>query len=431
MHKAEIFEPKGIIIDMTRILNFGSCNIDYVYDLGHIVAPGETENSTDLHIFPGGKGLNQSIAVARAGGKVYHAGQVGEDGDMLREIMAESGVDVSYVRKTEGRSGHAIIQVAEDGENSIFLYSGANRSISDEFIESVLEKFDFGDILILQNEINGVNRIIDIAHAKGLRVMLTPSPIKENIFYLDYETLSFLVLNETEAKAISGENDAELGVEKLCRLYPKLQVVLTLGKNGCLYRSSTKRYYHPAFKVEAVDTTAAGDTFAGYFIAATAKGAQPEAAIKTATAAAALAVSRKGAAPSIPTAREVEEALKNLSLNSNSYEGKKRIAIINGYINDNLRGAKLEKLAEVLGYSKSYTGTLIKQLIGKSFSEILEDARCKRAAELLADTDVPIEEIIYKVGYDNKSFFRELFYKRYGTTLIEFRKHRRGSANGR
>ena len=101
---------------MTRILNFGSCNIDYVYGLDHIVSPGETEASSELRIFSGGKGLNQSIAVARAGGAVFHAGQVGEDGAMLLDIMAESGVDVSNVKTVNMRSGHAIIQVTADGE---------------------------------------------------------------------------------------------------------------------------------------------------------------------------------------------------------------------------------------------------------------------------------------------------------------------------
>lgn len=407
---------------MTEILNFGSCNIDYVYRLDHIVAPGETENSVDLQVFPGGKGLNQSIAVARAGGTVFHAGQIGDDGDMLKEIMAESGVDVTNVKKTEGHSGHAIIQVTEDGENSIFLYSGANRTLSDDFIDSVLDKFDSNDILILQNEINGIDKIIRTAHGKGMRIMLTPSPINGDIFRVDLGMLSYLLLNETEAKALSHENDADRGVEKLCRLYPNLQVVLTLGANGCLYRSAEKRYYHPAFNVDSVDTTAAGDTFAGYFIAATASGVQPEAAVRRATAAAALAVSHKGAAPSIPTAREVDEALERLILNPSAYDDKKRIGIIMGYVNENLQSARLDELANTLGYSVTYTGTVVKQLTGRNFSAILEDARCKRAAELLIDTALPVEEIIHTVGYDNKSFFRTLFLKRYGSAPLEFRK---------
>ena len=152
---------------MTKILNFGSCNIDYVYELDHIVAPGETEASSELRVFSGGKGLNQSIAVARAGGAVFHAGQVGEDGAMLLDIMRESGVDVTNVKTVNLRSGHAIIQVTNDGENSIFLYSGANKALNETFIESVLDKFESDDILILQNEINLVEKIIRKAHQRS------------------------------------------------------------------------------------------------------------------------------------------------------------------------------------------------------------------------------------------------------------------------
>ena len=407
---------------MTKILNFGSCNIDYVYELDHIVAPGETEASTELRVFSGGKGLNQSIAVARAGGAIFHAGQVGEDGTMLLDIMRESGVDVANVRTANNRSGHAIIQVTKDGENSIFLYSGANKTLSESFIESVLDKFGSNDILILQNEINLVEKIIRKAHGKGMRIMLTPSPINEDMLKLDLGMISYLLLNETEAKALSGAEDAENGVTQLCERYPNLKIVLTMGKNGCIFHSSNERYYHPIFKVDAVDTTAAGDTFAGYFIAATADGVMPETAIKRASAAAALAVSRKGAAPSIPTLAEVLRAMRTLTLNKNTLDDKRQTEIILGYVIKNIRNAKLSELAGMLGYSKPYTSSIVKRLTGKTFSKLVEDKRCEYAAELLADTALPIEEIIYRVGYANESFFRELFRKRYEKSLLEYRK---------
>ena len=116
-----------------KILNFGSCNIDYVYSLDHIVKVGETETTYKMNIFPGGKGLNQSIAAAKAGITIYHAGCVGEDGDMLTSLMAESGVDTAFVKKTSGKNGHAIIQVSAKGENSIFLFPGSNEKVSIEF----------------------------------------------------------------------------------------------------------------------------------------------------------------------------------------------------------------------------------------------------------------------------------------------------------
>lgn len=408
---------------MTRILNFGSCNIDFVYELDHIVAPGETEASSGLHIFSGGKGLNQSIALARAGGSVFHAGQIGEDGDMLARIMAESGVDITHVRRVKEKSGHAIIQVTSEGENSIFLYSGANRAIDSDFIDSVLEKFGSEDILVLQNEINSIDKIIKKAYNKGMKIVLTPSPINDDIAKIDLNMIDHLILNEVEAKALSGEDDAEKGIERLCQKHPTLKVVLTLGKNGCVYRSREKRLYHPTFKVDTVDTTAAGDTFAGYFIAAISNSVPPEAAIKRASAAAALAISKKGAAPSIPTAKEVDEALGYLMPNKNTLDEKKRMEIIKKYISEHLQGARLEELADLLGYSRTYAGAVVKKLTGKLFSELLEDARCKSAAEMLTETELSVEEIIYRVGYENESFFRKLFWKRYGKSPLEYRKH--------
>ncbi len=407
---------------MTRILNFGSCNIDYVYALDHIAAPGETEASSELQVFSGGKGLNQSIAAARAGSTVFHAGQVGSDGAMLLDIMSESGVDVSNVRTVNERSGHAIIQVTGDGENSVFLYSGANKTLDEAFIDKVLSGFGADDILILQNEINAVEKIIKKAHGKGMPIMLTPSPINEAVLSLDLSAISYLLLNETEAKALSGADDAETGVDLLCERYPQLRIVLTMGKSGCLYRSATERCYHPIFKVNAVDTTAAGDTFAGYFIAATANGIPPESAIKRASAAAALAVSRKGAAPSIPTRDEVDRALLTLSLSKNTQDDRRRTRTILRYLSENLSDASLSELADTLGYSETYTGTMVKRLLGKPFSVLLEDKRCERAAELLTGTDLPIEEIIYRVGYANESFFRRLFRERYQKSPLEFRK---------
>ena len=149
-----------------KILNFGSCNIDYVYSIDHIVRVGETQSTNRLDIFPGGKGLNQSIAIARAGAKVYHAGCVGYDGDMLTELLSDSGVDISYVRTTDIKNGHAIIQVDSNGNNSIFLYGGSNDMVTEEYIDSVLEHFEAGDILLLQNEISNVEYIIKKASKK-------------------------------------------------------------------------------------------------------------------------------------------------------------------------------------------------------------------------------------------------------------------------
>lgn len=288
-----------------KIVNFGSCNIDYVYSLDHIVNVGETETTNKLETFAGGKGLNQSIALARAGAKVYHAGCIGKDGEMLREIMNESGVDLSHIKNTDTKNGHAVIQVSAKGENSIFIYPGSNAEVSKDYIDSVLEDFEKGDILLLQNEISNVNYIIEKAYEKQMQIILNPSPINEKINEIDFGKLSYVVLNEIEAKEISGAKNAEESLLFFSKNYPDLKIMLTLGSKGSVYFDNENKISQSAFLVDAVDTTGAGDTFTGYFVAGISQNENYCEILKKASAASAISVSRMGAAPSIPKMEEV------------------------------------------------------------------------------------------------------------------------------
>lgn len=297
-----------------KILNFGSCNIDYVYSLDHIVEPGETETTNMLETFPGGKGLNQSIGAAKAGANVFHAGCVGCDGDMLTDILKKSGVDISYIKKTEGKNGHAIIQLNKDGQNSIFLYPGSNEMVTKDYIDSVLENFGDGDIVLLQNEISNIDYIVEKAYQKKMCIILNPSPFNERIEKIDFNKLTYIILNEVEAKAVSGFDEKESSLAYIKNKYPNLKVMLTLGSKGCVYMDDKRKLYQNAFKVKAIDTTAAGDTFTGYFVAEIAKGTDYQEILKIATAASAIAVSRKGAAPSIPDKDEVLSWLNSLKV---------------------------------------------------------------------------------------------------------------------
>ncbi len=288
-----------------KILNLGSCNIDYVYSLHHIVAPGETETSTKLEVFPGGKGLNQSIAASRAGAKVYHAGFVGEGSEILTDILSESGVDTSLIKKLDVKNGHAIIQVAETGENSIFLYPGSNEMLTKEYIDSVIDVFEKGDILLLQNEVNLVSYAVDKAYGKGMTVVLNPSPFNEKIGEIDFDKLSYIILNEVEAAAISGKDDIEESIAFMKEKYKGLKIMLTLGKKGCIYFDGERELFNEAYPVKAVDTTAAGDTFTGYFLSGIIEGEDMPLILKKASLASSITVSRMGAAPSIPEKEEV------------------------------------------------------------------------------------------------------------------------------
>ena len=290
-----------------KILSFGSLNLDKVYSVDHFVRAGETMSSAQLEEFCGGKGLNQSVAASRAGGEVYHAGCVGAaDGGMLLDMLRSSGADISLVRQLSCPSGHAIIQVNGNGQNCILLYGGANQQVTAQQIDETLAKFDAGDMLVLQNEISNLHYLIEAAGKKGMVIVLNPSPWTPEILNLPLQYVSYFLLNEVEAQDLCGEGVAEEDRPgKLLQLYPASKVVMTLGSRGCIYQDADTRITCPACRVEAVDTTAAGDTFTGFFVAAIAAGTDVETALQQATKAAAISVSRKGAAPSIPTREEM------------------------------------------------------------------------------------------------------------------------------
>ena len=293
-----------------KILSFGSLNVDYVYKLPHVVMKGETIASTSLNIYPGGKGLNQSIALGKAGGEVYHAGAIGEDGKFLVDCLNDAGVDTRFVKVLpDMKSGHAIIQNTEDGDNCIILYGGANQAITKEQVDETLAFFEAGDYLILQNEINELKYIVEQAHAKGMQIVLNPSPMNQIINELPLEYVNYFLLNEIEAAQVLGEQVEEPAeiIAALQSKFPNAKVVLTLGGDGSMFSDGTNIVAQGIYKVKAVDTTAAGDTFTGYFIAGEAKGQDVKVSMDMAAKAAAITVSRPGAGVAIPTLDEVEK----------------------------------------------------------------------------------------------------------------------------
>lgn len=289
-----------------KILDFGSLNYDYVYGVEHVVVPGETISSRDMEIFCGGKGLNQAIAAARAGAEVHMAGMVGEDGQLFMDICKENGIDVSYLKQVPGKSGHAIIQLDKNGQNSILLYGGSNRKMTKEYVDEVLTGFSKGDLLLLQNEINMLDYIIDKAYEKGMRILLNPSPYDEKLAACDLTKISVFLINEIEGEQITKEKEPEKMLDVLEEKYPGAGIMLTLGSKGSVYANKGKRYRQDIFKVKAVDTTAAGDTFTGYFAASVLKGMPMEEILRKCAKASAIAVSKKGASDSIPKEEEVD-----------------------------------------------------------------------------------------------------------------------------
>jgi ribokinase len=289
-----------------KILNFGSLNFDYVYDVDHMVSAGETLSSYDMNVFCGGKGLNQSIALAKAGVPVYMAGMVGENGQKLIDTCKENSVDASYVKMVDGESGHAIIQVDKNAHNCILLYNGSNYKLNREYIDIVLDNFGPGDILLLQNEINLLNYIIDKADSKRMFIILNPSPCNEKLLTCDLSKIGLFILNEIEGAQISGEHSINKIPAAMRQKYPGAKIVLTLGEAGSIYCDKDLCYKQDSFKVHAVDTTAAGDTFTGYFIAGLIDKMPIKDILSRCAKAASITVSRKGAVQSIPSLEELQ-----------------------------------------------------------------------------------------------------------------------------
>ena len=292
-----------------NVLCFGSLNIDYTYSVPHFVRKGETLSSTDLRLFAGGKGLNQSIALARAGLNVSLAGAIGEDGRFLLSELHESGVDTRWVDVLPGvRTGHAIIQNDAEGDNCILVYGGANHCTTREQIDRVLTAFGEGDVLTLQNEIRELDYLIRAAKAKGLRVALTPAPMNEAVEKLPLDLIDYLFLNELECAALlhaDAEVDPIGAAQALRERFGVGRVVLTLGGEGSAYAGAEGCFRQAAVPAEVVDTTGAGDTYAGFFLGGVLNRLDVPTAMRYASTAAAIAISRPGASVSIPRREEV------------------------------------------------------------------------------------------------------------------------------
>ena len=406
-----------------RILVFGSCNLDYVYSVPKIVVPGETVAATEVNLYPGGKGLNQAIALKRAGVDVSFAGCIGNDGAFLYDFLEENGICLEYVRRAECNTGQAFIQVSDSGENSIVIYRGANYKVTCEYVDEVLSHFSAGDVVVLQNEVSSLDYIVDSAYARRMKIALNPSPFDENVKKIPLEKISYLLVNEHEAGGYVCFDGEEGFIDSLRQRYPELTVALTLGSRGCVCFCGDDVIEHPSFEVDAVDSTAAGDTFTGYFISRICNDGSLESASRYACAAAAIAVSREGAAPSIPCLDEVNRRLPTMTLRESNRRDRLRNSV-DKYFSQNINNPTLVGLASSLGYSPSYTARWLKSSLNTTFGALRIEYRLRLAESLLLTTDLTVTEIIERVGYKNETFFRREFKEKYGKAPLKYRKEK-------
>lgn len=277
------------------------------------VKKGETLSAKELNVYTGGKGLNQSIALARAGVETYQAGAIGTDGMFLLEQLKEAGVKTDLVKILgDVRTGNAIIQNDDEGDNCIVLFGGANQAITKEQVDEVFKDFTNEDYLLIQNEINELSYIVEKAKEEGMKIILNPSPMNEKIMKLPLDQIDYFILNEIEAMQIlkmdkPEEIDGKYIASLLHERFKDATIVLTLGSEGSVCISDDEYVEQSIYKVKAIDTTAAGDTYTGYFIAGILNGKTIKESMDIASKASAIAVTRQGAAPSIPVLEEVEE----------------------------------------------------------------------------------------------------------------------------
>jgi ribokinase len=290
----------------SKIINFGSINIDHVYRVPHLVKPGETLSSLDLVTGLGGKGANQSVAIARAGVSVAHVGRVFKGDRWAVELLASTGVDTDNIALIEGASGHAIIQVDDQGENAIVLHGGANQSFSIADIESALNHNQQARYLLMQNETNLLAEAFELAQAKGIKIVLNPAPMTDNIKDLPLAKLDTLIVNRGEAEALCGAADIDQMTQQMAALAPQTRVVVTLGGDGAMLLANGEVTHINSPSVDVVDTTGAGDTFVGYFLAGVAEGMNDHDALQRACLAGSIAVTRQGAITAIPDRSEVD-----------------------------------------------------------------------------------------------------------------------------
>ncbi|MEO0369913.1 MAG: ribokinase [Pseudomonadota bacterium] len=293
------------------IFNLGSINADYFYDLPRLVKPGETLSAKGFASGLGGKGANQSVAAALAGAEVRHIGAVGSDGDWAVQCLRDFGVDVRHVRHSDLPTAHAIVMVDGHGENQIVVYPGANMDQSTDAIAQALGDGRPGDWLILQNETSHQVEAAALARRIGMHVAYSAAPFEVDAIQKMIPHATILIMNSVEAQQFKGATGAEI------KSLAADHVLITRGGDGAdLHALREGRTVSvPAFAVETVDTTGAGDTFTGYLIAGLSQGKSAELALRFASAAAALSTTKKGTADAIPDLAEVRDFLSSQDAN--------------------------------------------------------------------------------------------------------------------
>jgi len=288
-----------------QILVIGSINADTTLYLERFPNEGETLLAKEKTLSLGGKGANQAVAISRAGGNVAFLGAIGNDaeGAFLFKSMEEEGLS-EYLYKSKGSSGGAYIEVDAYGRNRIAVYEGANKELTKEVLDEYVSLIEEADILLFQNETSSLPlEELFQRYGKSKTIIYNPAPAKGSAL-TNLSGVSYFIPNQSELALLSKETDIKKGIDKMLSLGVR-NVIVTLGEKGSLLANEGGYYECPAFKVKAIDTVAAGDTYVGYLAASLGEGISVEKAMQIASKASAIAVTRRGGVPSIPSKEEV------------------------------------------------------------------------------------------------------------------------------
>ena len=292
-------------LEIMKVLNFGSLFLNHEYGLEHIMRKGEILAANSYQCSVGGKGVNQSVALANAGAEVYHAGLIGKDGLEVRNFLERHHVNTQYIKIVDLPTGNNTLQTTPNGNNCAVSYSGANRCISKEFIDTVLSSFSSGDYLIVQNEVNLVKDIIKRAKALGMHVIWNPSPFTSDIQNLKSKAIDWMILNETEGALLSGEPDPKRMPGSLLKHYPYTKIVLMLGNKDVIYIDKDQFIRQKAWDAGLADDIIAEDAFVGFFFASIINGLDISTTMHYAAKAYAITIMRTGSEDPIPKLEEV------------------------------------------------------------------------------------------------------------------------------
>ena len=285
------------------IWNLGSINVDNFYHLSHLPVAGETLAALRYHKGLGGKGANMSVAAARAAARVAQIGAVGQDGGWTVQRLLEYGVDTRHIAEVSAPTGHANIHIDAQGENNIVLVPGANQEITVAMIGAALSEASAGDFLLMQNETSGQAYAAKVGKTLGLRLAYAAAPFSAESVQAILGQIDLLMLNAVEAEQLAAATGQRI------EDFPVDDIVITLGADGARHVSNKAKtdISIPAYRIDAVDTTGAGDTFSGYLVAGLDRGMPMADAIDLAMRAGALMVAREGTADVIPDLKEIQD----------------------------------------------------------------------------------------------------------------------------